>query len=264
MSGTGGRGALGITARLRSATAVLILPPALMLASLACLVLALAGASVQHTHRVYLAFSRLCFFVAGTRLLVRGAEHVLPDRQYVVVPNHDSGWDPMCLLLGLPDLVLRFVAKHEFMRVPVFGPALRRTGNVEVVRRQTRGDVSRIQTAMGERDPAVSILFFAEGTRSRDGALHPFKMGAFATAIAYGLPVLPVGMAGAGRIWPPDSLTIRRGTVALEVGEPIPIDGLGHEDRGALRDRCFEAVSALRATARRHLREVGVEPGGID
>jgi 1-acyl-sn-glycerol-3-phosphate acyltransferase len=249
---------------LRTALALLVIPAALIGASLICILFTFAGASTERTHSAYTAFSRVCFWVGGTRLLVRGIERIEPETRYVVVPNHDSGWDPMCLVLGLPGLVMRFVAKHEFMRVPIFGRALRLTGNVEVLRHETQGDVGRIKAAMSRRDPAVSILFFAEGTRSRDGALHPFKMGAFATAIGYGLPILPVGLAGTRWVWTPEIVRVRRGTVALEVGEPIPVVGLTHEDRGKLRDRTFEAVAALRADARQHLRDLGVDPGGVD
>lgn len=253
-----------IETSLRTALAVLIIPPALIGASLVCLLLAFAGVSVERTHWVYTAFSHICFVVGSTRLSVRGIEHLEPDTQYVVVPNHDSGWDPMCLLLGLPGLVLRFVAKQDFMRIPIFGRALRHTGNVEVFRRETRGDIGRIKAAMSKRDPAVSILFFAEGTRSRDGALHPFKMGAFATAIDYGLPILPVGLAGTRWIWTPDHLRIRRGVAVLEIGEPIQVKGLRHEDRGKLRDLSVDAVSKLRDAARQRLRDLGVDPGGRD
>jgi len=39
----------------------------------------------------------------------------------------------------------------------------------------------------------------------------------------------------------------------VEVGEPIPVDGLGHEDRDALRDRTWQAVARLRERARDRL-----------
>ena len=247
---------------LRTAVAVVVVPLALLGYSLVAL--ALAGAPPARTHRIYVSFARLCLRIGGTRLRVRGAERIEPDTAYVVVPNHDSGWDPMCVVAGLPGLVMRFVTKHEFMRIPILGQALRLTGNVEVLRSETQADVERIRAAMGQRDPSVSILFFAEGTRSCDGALHPFKAGAFATAIGYGLPVLPIGLAGTRHIWQRSVVRLRRGSVALEVGEPIPVEGLCHDDRGALREQTFTAVVGLRAQARQQLRDEGVDSGGIE
>ena len=259
------RGArLDLDTPLRTAAALVVIPFFLFTASLAAIALALAGVAPARLHRLYVLFGRVCLRVAGTELLVEGAGRIEPGRAYVVVPNHDSGWDPPCLLAGLPDLVLRFVAKQEFMRIPVLGHALRLTGNIRVLRAETQGDIERIRAAMDERSAGVSMLFFAEGTRSRDGALHPFKNGAFATALGYGLPVLPIGMAGTRHVWERGIVRIRRGTVAIEVGDPIPVEGLGLDDRHALRDRTFEAVAELRAKARARLREHGVDPGGID
>lgn len=254
----------GLDTVLRTATAVLVLPVLILFYSLSAIVVALAGVPPRRIHRLYVSLCRICLAVGGTELHVRGAGRIEPGRAYVVVPNHESGWDPLCILVGLPDLVMRFVAKQQFMRIPVLGQALRLTGNVRVVRTQTRADVQRIHAVMDRRDPEVSILFFAEGRRSRDGALHAFKMGAFATALGYGLPILPLGIAGTRRIWERGILRLRRGTVALEVGEPIPVEGLGLADRAALRERCFGAVASLRARARARLRDLGVDPGGIE
>lgn len=249
---------------LRTAVGLLVLPAALILYSAAAFALALLGASTATIHRCYVGFARLCVRVAQTRLLVHGADHIKPDQAYVVVPNHTSSWDPPCLVAGLPHAFLRFVIKKELMRIPVFGAALRKTGNVKVVRTRTADDVARIREGMGRRLPEISMIFFAEGTRSRDGSLRPFKMGAFATAIAFGLPILPIGMAGPFAVWPKGTVRLRRTPVAIEVGEPISCDELGFDDRAALRDRTHAAVSALRARARQRLRDEGYDPGGPD
>ena len=89
-------------------------------------------------------------------------------------------------------------------------------------------------------------------------------MGAFATALASGLPILPVALAGTFAIWPKGSLRLRRAPVVMVIGQPVPVDGLGFEDRAGLRDIAHHKVSNLRARARELLRAQGGEPGGID
>lgn len=257
-------GAEAATARLRTAVAAIVIPSAIGLAALASIVVALLGARARAVHRFYLTVARLGLRIGSTRLELRGADSIAPATPYVVVANHESAWDPLCVVAAMPSLVLRFVAKREIMRIPLFGHALRLTGNVTVVRNDTEGDVRRIAKKMERRDPEVSMLFFAEGTRARDGALHPFKMGAFSTALQHGLPILPIGIAGTYRIWPKGTVRLRPGPVVIEVGEPIPVNRLGLDGRAALRDLGFIAVRDLRARARTRLRELGVEPGGID
>jgi 1-acyl-sn-glycerol-3-phosphate acyltransferase len=249
---------------LRTAVGLLVLPAALLLYSAAGIALASLGASTVVLQRFYVGYSRLALRIAGIRLDVRGAEGVEPGRAYVVVLNHESGLDPLCLIASLPRTVLRFVIKQSVMRVPVLGRALRITGNVRVVRTDTEGDVQRLRDAMGRRDPGVSMVFFAEGTRSRDGALHAFKMGPFATALACGLPILPVAVAGTYRICPKGKLRLRRGPVAIRVGKAISVEGLRIEDRTRLRDEVREAVAKIRADARRRVRDAGCDPGGVD
>jgi 1-acyl-sn-glycerol-3-phosphate acyltransferase len=266
---SGGPGAEAGTDRrldtaLRTAVAIAVLPPILVAYCVAALAKAAAGASPAQMHRLYVGFSRICCRLAGCEVDVHGTERVEPGRSYVVVPNHASNWDPMPILLALPQLTMRFIIKEQIMRIPLFGRALRATGNVRVMRSDTQGDVERIRRGMSERHPEVSILFFAEGTRSADGALHPFKKGAFATALSQRLPVLPVGVAGTFAVWPKGKVQIRRNPVAVEVGEPIPVEGLTLDDRGALRDRAFEQVKELRARARKRIRDRGFDPGGLD
>jgi len=229
------------------------------------MLLALRGAQPERIHSLYLSYARLCTRLAGTKLEIHGLANIVPSQPYVVVLNHDSALDPLYITLALPDLVLRFIAKAQTMAIPVLGHALRRTGNVSVVRTDTTHDVKELQRAMARRHPCVSLLFFcAEGTRSRNGALHAFKMGAFATAIEYQLPILPCAIAGSHASWPKGTLRLRRGIVVIEVGAPIPIESLTLLDRAALRDQTHETVAKLRASGRARLRDRGVEPGGID
>ena len=249
---------------LRTAVGVLLLPALLIYASAAVYIGTLFKASTTRLHYFYVWFARACLRVSATDLEVRGLEHLQPGQAYVVVPNHESTWDPPALVAGLPQLVLRFIVKKELMRIPIFGNALQHSGNVRVLRTQVGGDAARIRQVMEERDPAVSILFFAEGTRARDGALHPFKKGAFTTAIAYGLPILPVAHAGNYAIWPKGKLQLRRGPAVIQVGESIPTERCKDDDRDALRDQTYEAIVKLRSLARQKVRSLGYDPGGVD
>lgn len=249
---------------LRTALLSAILAPTLIAMSAWAVILALFGAPRRTIDRVYTGFAGFALRVGGTPLEVEGLENLEPGRSYVVVANHESNWDPIALVAALRNLSLRFVAKKEIIAIPVFGRALLLTGNIRVERTNTQGDIHRIRQRMAERPLDRSMLFYAEGTRSRDGALHPFKKGAFVTALAYGMAVLPVGHAGCYWIWPPLKLRLRRNPVVVAIGKPIPIETLQLGDKDKLRDETHAVVTALRQRARRRVRELGGETGGID
>ena len=249
---------------LRTGVCVLVLPLTLGLISLMVALLAFLRAPRRWIDPFYVLFARVSMLVGGTTLEVHGLEHVDFARPYIVVANHESDWDPVVLFGALHRLPMRVVVKDSITRIPVLGQALLLSGNVRVVRSDSGGDARRLRAGMADRDPEVSILFYAEGTRSRDGSLRPFKQGAFVTALDAGLPVLPVATAGTFRIWPPVTLRVRGGRAVVEIGAPIAVVGQGPEDRDRLRAECHEAVRHLRTRARQRLRAVGGEPGGVD
>ena len=261
-------GPMGLSSRLdvvlRTILGWLILPVAAIALSTCGLVRVLRGAPRSKVDSVYWDFARIALRVGGTRLEVHGLENIDPGQGYVLVPNHESNWDPLALLAALQGISVRFVVKKEISDIPIFGWAVIQTGSVRVERTGDQGDVDRIREKMGTRPMTTSMLFYAEGSRSRDGALHPFKKGAFVTSISYRLPVLPIGHAGCRRIWPPQSFGLRSGPVVVEVGRPIPVEHRSYDDRDELRDQTFDAVRKLRARARERVRELGVDPGGID
>jgi 1-acyl-sn-glycerol-3-phosphate acyltransferase len=248
----------------RSLVCLSLVSVAVLCYSVMAIALALLGRSAKDVHRAYLGLGRFCMKVAGTPLIVHGAEQMDPGQAYVVVSNHESNWDSLALIAALPQLLVRFVAKRQLLQIPIFGRALRLTGNIIVDRSRSGADLKRIDNQMSVRAEGVSVLFFAEGSRTRDGSFHTFKKGAFATALSHGLPILPVATAGTIPIWPPGSLRIRSGPVAIEIGAPIPVAGLDWNALGALRDQTHEVVGKLRARARERLRDLGVDPGGIE
>ena len=72
-------------------------------------------------------------------------------------------------MVPLP-MSVRFIVKREIMSIPVFGYALRLTGNARVERTRSVSDIERIKEKMAELPLDASVLFYAERSRSRDGA----------------------------------------------------------------------------------------------
>jgi 1-acyl-sn-glycerol-3-phosphate acyltransferase len=181
---------------------------------------------------------------AGIVVRVRGGEHLAGVGTCVYCANHSSFVDPGALIDSVPGSV-RFVAKRSLFRVPVFGTALRITGQIPVDRGNRDAAVDSFAEAGRILRDGVSAAVFVEGTRSRDGSLQPFKKGAFVLAISLQVPCVPVYIAGARLLMPKGGFVPRPGTVEVRIGAPITTAGLGYEDRNALRERCWQAMHAL-------------------
>src|ERR1700737_2170414 len=103
-------------------------------------------------------WARAILAAAGVQLEVRGLENV-PARTCVVVSNHQSHFDALAILTALRRHV-RFVAKRELFRIPIFGQALRATGNIEGNRAGGEKDPEQLHRAVDAVRERVTLLFF--------------------------------------------------------------------------------------------------------
>lgn len=191
-------------------------------------------------------WAKAMLWLTGCRVRVEGGEHLGERGGRIIVCNHQSWFDVFALTAYLPTSV-KFVTKAELGAVPIFGRAWKGCGHVSMDRGDHAGAIESLDAA-GRRihDEGITIVMFAEGTRSRSGELQRFKKGAFVLAIQGGVPIVPVGMLGTYRIMPKGSFRFRPGEIVIRVGEPIRVDGLTHEDRDILRDRTWSAVAELK------------------
>lgn len=183
----------------------------------------------------------------GIRVNVEPRERLDGAVPKVYISNHASFVDIWALLRELPGTV-RFVFKREFLYIPILGMAMRAALHIPIDRTNRAAAFASYDAAAKLIRSGVSAVVFAEGTRSRDGRLQPFKKGPFVLAIAAQAPVVPVFCADTFEKMPKGSLRPKPGTVSLRIGEPIPTAGLGYEDRDALAARCREAMLSLGAT----------------
>lgn len=178
---------------------------------------------------------------AGVEVQVEGLQHLEPRRSYVFMSNHQSHFDVLALLHSLP-FDLRAVTKKELARVPLFGWALASAGFIFVDRSNRERAIASLNRAQEILAAGRSILVFAEGTRSTDGRLLPFKKGGFVMALEAGAPVVPVVVSGSREILPKHSLQLRGGAIRLQVLPPIETGGRGAGARDALMQEVREAM----------------------
>ncbi|MCC7072631.1 MAG: 1-acyl-sn-glycerol-3-phosphate acyltransferase [Deltaproteobacteria bacterium] len=170
-----------------------------------------------------------CAWLTGSRYTIKGREHADPARPAIYVANHASLVD---IFLGawLSPTGTCGVAKKEIIFYPFFGQFFWLAGHL----RLDRGNHGRAVASLRElaalvKRHALSIFIWPEGTRSKDGRLRPFKKGAFHVALATGLPIVPMVIAGSHRAWETRSLRLARTEVEVTFLPPIDTTGWRRE-----------------------------------
>jgi len=185
-----------------------------------------------------------CLRHAGLSLDVRGADRIDWTRSYVVMTNHQSYLDIPAVAVALDGRV-RFIAKKELFRIPVFGPAMLAAGIVRIDRQNRESAIASLrEAAEALRGGGHHVWIAPEGTRSLDGKLGPLKKGGFMLAADTGTPILPLAIDGTREAMrPKGGWKIRQGVTAkLTFGTPI-------ETAERSRDKLVEDVQGfLRAT----------------
>lgn len=167
-------------------------------------------------YRVGKWIARAGLRAAGIRVEESGCENIPAGQACLFLANHVSNLDPPViapLLPGTPSIML----KAGLLRIPVLGRAWRMARCVPVERDGGREAAVRSARMAAEviRD-GLSMLIFAEGTRSSDGRLQPFKAGAFHLAQTTGAPIVPVVISGTERIMRKGSSRITPGRVTVQ------------------------------------------------
>lgn len=207
------------------------------------------------------AWARGILRIAGVPVTVEGGENLgSVDGAAIIVSNHESWFDVFALAGWLP-VDVRFLAKRELSAIPIFGRAWRVCGHVSIDRRDHVSAIESL-TEVGRkiRDQGLHMVLFAEGTRSVEGNLQPFKKGPFVLAIQGQVPIVPVGIVGTRPVMPKGSYRIGRGEILVRIGEPIDVSGMVHADRNHLRKVTREAVASLRGGEGRTSSLPGEEP----
>ncbi len=192
------------------------------------------------------SWSRAMLRLARCSVQVEGGEHLAEGGARIIVSNHQSWFDVFALTAHLPTSI-RFVTKEELGGFPIFGRAWKACGHISIDRSSRSSAIESLAEA-GRRikNEGITIVMFAEGTRSETGKLQRFKKGAFALAIQGGMPIVPVAVIGTHEIMPKGSFRVEPGEILIRVGAPISVEGLSSADRQALLERTWKAVAELK------------------
>lgn len=175
------------------------------------------------------------------QIKITGYEGIDDRQPYIMVCNHLSQAD-IPLISNLP-WEMKWVAKKELFDTPVVGWMMTLAGDISVDRRASDRREQTYKQAKYYLENHCSVMFFPEGTRSRDGNLNSFKAGAFDLAIKEQTPILPMVIDGTQNTLPKRSWKFGVAKqIKLKVLDPISTEGLDRRDLRSLTEDVRQVI----------------------
>jgi 1-acyl-sn-glycerol-3-phosphate acyltransferase len=174
-----------------------------------------------------------------------GAERLPEEGGVILASTHESHLDPVILQAALPRRI-KYVARTTLFRNPVFGWLIRSLGAVAFDRDATTA--GGLKTVIDELTGGEVVVYFPEGTRSRDGEMGRIRPGIALLARRSGAAVVPTAIDGTYGCWPRGRKFFRSGRIRVVYGEPVRYDGSAKREE--VLDDLERRLRALKARAR--------------
>ena len=202
---------------------------------------------LSRTGNLAFSISRLWAYtmlaVSFVRTEIKNKDKIQKGKSYIIISNHQSMYDIIALVTTL-GIQYRWIIKKELLKIPVFGYALYASRNIFIDRSNTASAIESINKGFERLPEGVSVMVFAEGTRSPDGRIQEFKKGGFISAVQRKITILPVTVNGSRRILPKKSLVMKPGKIQVVVGDPIDVTGYTIDTVQDLIDKTRQTIIA--------------------
>lgn len=162
------------------------------------------------------------------RIELKGIENIPANSGLIIAANHQSYGDPFWLSIPIKRPI-RFLAWSEAFQWPLVGKAISLLGAWPL---QIDGsDPATIRRTLSWLRERGVVVIFPEGGRGlSDGSMIRMKGGAVRMALESGVPILPVTIRGANRVWPAGRRMPRPGKVEIIYHPVMRVEQLPGED----------------------------------
>ncbi|MEP7270129.1 MAG: lysophospholipid acyltransferase family protein [Acidobacteriota bacterium] len=189
-------------------------------------------------------FFRNILRVAGVRFEVRCAPGFDQSRTSFFVCNHVNLFDAFVIYSAIPQFV-RGLEQESHFRIPAYGWMMKRFGNIPVA---MSGGTAAYKQMVKETKAAiqrgVSLIVFAEGTRTLTGRVAPFKPGVFRMAQQFACPIVPMSIVGSYEFSRKGSWMLYPSKIVVYLHDTIETSSLTRNEIEPLADRVHQIVSA--------------------
>ncbi|WHH59464.1 lysophospholipid acyltransferase family protein [Petroclostridium sp. X23] len=146
------------------------------------------------------------------RMDIKGIKNIPTEGACIICFNHKSTFDPPIIGVFMPRQLV-FMAKEELFKVPLLGSIINALGAFPVKRGM--GDITAIKKSIAILNEGKVLAMYPEGTRNKNGEVGAAKPGVALIATKAKVPVIPVGVTGAYKLF---------SKITINIGHPLYYD----------------------------------------
>lgn len=197
---------------------------------------------LPYTSSLFVTYARLfkAFLRMHNGLVIKGAENIPAEGQFILAPNHECYLDGPIAVAGMSSSVLRnsyFYATEEHVNSS-FRRYMARHNNVIIMeQRNLKNSILKLAEVLKQ---GKNIVIFPEGRRTSDGSMNEFKKTFAILAKELNVPIVPVRITGAFEAMPKGSAFPNTHKISVEYLEPVVAEA--GESYDALSTRVREII----------------------
>jgi 1-acyl-sn-glycerol-3-phosphate acyltransferase len=195
---------------------------------------------------VIMLWGKICCRMAGVSVTVKGKEN-LPREGCLLLFNHSSFFDVFAIAGYLKGV--RFGAKAELFKIPIFGKAIASAGTLPIDRKNREGVFKIYDEAKARFLKGEQFVLSPEGGRFYGPQLSPYKSGPFQFAMSVQVPVVPVVIMGAYEALPKGAFLFNleawKHEIVIDILPAIPTLGYSSSNRHELIKKVYEQMNPI-------------------
>lgn len=186
--------------------------------------------------------------LAHVKCIIVNPRNVEPQSGHptIIMSNHSSIYDIPLIFKVFPNHSIRMLAKIELTKFPIIKQGMDSSEFLFIDRKKKHQAIKDLEKVRTKLQSGIVMWIAPEGTRSKTGALGPFKKGGFITAIEAKATIIPIGIRGAFQILPPHRFQPNLNQITeIHIGEPIDASLFTLDERDTLVAKVHDAIEVL-------------------
>ena len=188
-------------------------------------------------------FFRNILRVAGVKFEAIYSPAFDRQRTSIFICNHVNIFDAFVIYSAIPQFV-RGLELDSHFKIPAYGWMMKRFGNIPVSRGGGPSQFKRtLEQVRSHIQNGISVIVFAEGTRTLDGHVGSLQKGAFIIAHQIGAPIVPMSICGSYQFNRKGDWMLYPSTITVYLHDTIETRDIPRAELEGLIERVHHIIS---------------------